>query len=57
LFALKRLANKKISRKYLRKTPFLSNADGAIGILRGAGVFQYWMILYDNPDIKIRAAI
>jgi hypothetical protein len=41
LFALNRLANKKISLKYLKKTPFLFSADGAMGIFNGAGVFQY----------------
>jgi hypothetical protein len=38
---LKRLENKKISRINLRITPFVSRADGAMGILSGAGVFQY----------------
>ena len=35
------LENKKISLKYLRKTPDVFNEAGAIGIFRGAGVFQY----------------
>ena len=45
------------SLKNLKNTPFLSKEEGAMGILRGAGVFQYWTSLYDKPSIKMRDAI